>query len=467
MMERPPFLQSERPGTWAAMTADEKFCFHTKHWATPGDDQFRTPEIAACYRKRARRLLDTVDLKEPDEVPVYFLSEGYVLTHAGIASKTVFYDQDQLLDALAKLYDTYPLDYRIVNFVQSGPALDILGMRQIRWPGSSVEGSALEGDDDPFQYVEDEYMRADEYDELINNPEGYFLRKYCPRIFGHLPGLAQLPNVFSLVETTGFTATLTGLSKGTEARRAIERLLDASDQAGEAMAKSLAVDMKIRRRYGIPDLFGGITKPPYDIIGDTMRCTLGIVKDIYTRPDKVQAAVTALVPMAVQAGIQMARASGNPFIFIPLHKGSDDFLSPEQFKQFYWPTLKATMQGLIEEGFIPVPFAEGSYNQRLDIIAQDPLAKGRSMWIFDRTDMGAAKEKIGSWACIAGNVPASLFKQAGPDMLTSYCRNLIETCAPGGGFCLSPGAIINQANHHNVVAFLECGRRFGTYSGRS
>lgn len=452
-----------RPEGWAQMTGDHKYAYHAKNWADPGDAVFKTPEVAALYRKRTRRILDTVALKEPDEVPVYFLAEGYVMAHGKLPSKAAFYDVDQFILSLVSLHETYQLDYRILSFIQSGPALDILGMRQIRWPGSAVPGSALAGDD-PFQYVEDEYMRADEYDELINNPEGYFLRKYCPRIFGRLPGLSRLPNVFSLVETTGFASTLTGLSKGTEARQAIDRLLSAADQAGEVMAKLNHADMQIRRDHGIPNLFGGITKTPYDIIGDTMRCTLGIVKDIYTRPEKVEAAVEALVPMAVQAGIWSAGASPNPFVVIPLHKGSDDFLSPEQFRQFYWPTLKATMQGLIDEGFIPVPFAEGSYDRRLDIIAADPLPKGRSVWIFDRTDMAAAKEKIGPWACIAGNVPASLFKQAGPDLLRSYCRDLIETCAPGGGFCLSPGTIINQANHENVVAFLECGKRFGAYA---
>jgi hypothetical protein len=444
------------------MTGDEKYAYHAKHWVAPKNAVFNTPEIEALYQKRAQRILDAVALREPDEVPVYFLAEGYVMAHGKLPSKAAFYDIEQFICALLSLHESYKLDYRILSFIQSGPALDILGMRQIRWPGSMVPGSAL-ACDDPFQYVEDEYMRADEYDELISNPEGYFLRRYCPRIFGSLQGLCSLPNVFSLVETTGFASTLAGLSKGTTARQALDRLLNAADQAGEVMEKLAAADMKIRGHYGIPDLFGGITKTPYDIIGDTMRCTLGIVKDIYSRPEKVEAAVNALVPMAVQAGISTTRANPNPFVVIPLHKGSDDFLSPEQFRQFYWPTLKATMQGLIDEGFIPVPFAEGAYDKRLDIIAADPLPKGRSVWIFDRTDMAAAKEKIGPWACIAGNVPASLFKQASPDMLVSYCRDLIETCAPGGGFCLSPGTIINQANHENVSAFLECGRQFGTY----
>ena len=239
--------------------------------------------------------------------------------------------------------------------------------------------------------------------------------------------------------------------------------LKAADQTREALAAYLDAYTRIRNRWATPNLFGGITKSPYDIIGDTMRCTVGIVKDIYSRPEKVRAAVNALVPMAVQMGVQMAETFHSPFILIPLHKGSDDFMSPEQFENFYWPTLKATMQGIIDGGFVPVPFVEGSFSRRLDTVAADPLPAGRSMWIFDRTDMNAAKEKLGPWACIAGNVPASLFRQGTPQMLEAYCQNLIETCARGGGFCLFPGTIIDRANPENIRAYLGCGKKFGCY----
>ena len=68
----------------------------------------------------------------------------------------------------------------------------------------------------------------------------------------------------------------------------------------------------------------------------------------------------------------------------------------------YWPTLKETMQGIIDHGFVPVPFVEGTFDRRLDTMAADPLPKSRSMWIFDRAHMKAAKEKIGGRAGFNG-----------------------------------------------------------------
>jgi len=75
--------------------------------------------------------------------------------------------------------------------------------------------------------------------------------------------------------------------------------------------------------------------------------------DIYRRPAKLLAAMEKLTPIMIGMGVGAAQQTGNPLIFIPLHKGADGFLSDEQFKKFYWPTLRQVIVGLIENGCIP------------------------------------------------------------------------------------------------------------------
>ena len=43
---------------------------------------------------------------------------------------------------------------------------------------------------------------------------------------------------------------------------------------------------------------------------------------------------------------------GGAFAMFPLHKGADGFMSQDQFEKFYWPTLKAFMEGLNEAGLV-------------------------------------------------------------------------------------------------------------------
>lgn len=140
-------------------------------------------------------------------------------------------------------------------------------------------------------------------------------------------------------------------------------------------------------------------------------------------------------------------------------------MSLEQFERFYWPSFKQLLLGIVDAGLVPISFVEGSYDQRLDFIAEKGgLPAGKTAWLFDRTDMRAVKEKIGTWACVGGNVPASLFMTGGPKEMDEYCKELIDTCAPDGGFFLAPGAIINEAKDENFHTYMASTRKYGLYS---
>ena len=83
--------------------------------------------------------------------------------------------------------------------------------------------------------------------------------------------------------------------------------------------------------------------------------------------------------------------------------------------------------------------------------------------MFDQTDMAAAKEKFGSWAAIGGNVPASLFKAGTPREMEDYVKGLIDTAAPGGGYFVAPGAVIDDATAENVHAYIKATHEHGVY----
>jgi uroporphyrinogen-III decarboxylase len=137
-------------------------------------------------------------------------------------------------------------------------------------------------------------------------------------------------------------------------------------------------------------------------------------------------------------------------------------MSRKQFEKFYWPGLKKVIDALVEDGIMVSLFAEGSHNQRLDYYGDFP--KGWVSWLFDRTDMAAAKKAIGDRCCISGNVPASLMVAGTPMEVKEYCRNLIETCAPGGGYILAGGCSATETkNPDNFRVYMEAAVEYGTY----
>jgi uroporphyrinogen-III decarboxylase len=244
---------------------------------------------------------------------------------------------------------------------------------------------------------------------------------------------------------------------------AFEALMEAGKAAQEWIGAVAGIQGPAQAEKGLPGTMGGFTKAPFDYIGDTLRGTHGIMLDMYRHPEKLIEACNRLVPIAVNMAVNGANQSGKPMILIPLHKGADGFMSSPDFEKFYWPSLKATILGLIEEGIVPLLFVEGGYNQRLDIIADAGLPVGKTIWYFDQTDMAAAKEKIGGWACISGNVPASLFKAGTPAQMEDGVKKLMDTAAPGGGYFIANGAILDDAEADNVHAYLKAGKTYGVY----
>jgi uroporphyrinogen-III decarboxylase len=212
---------------------------------------------------------------------------------------------------------------------------------------------------------------------------------------------------------------------------------------------------------GFPAFFGGGTKAPFDTIGDTLRGTRGIMMDMYRQPDKLLRACEQFVPIAVKMGVDNAKLNGCPVVFIPLHKGADGFMSDQQFKKFYWPTLKAVFEGLIAEGCIPFPWAEGGYNSRLDVIKDSP--KGKVFWGFDTTDMAKAKKVLDGVSAIGGNMPISTLAVGTTDDVKNAVKKLINDCAKGGGYIMMTGAVVENIPPANVKMMIDACKEYGVY----
>jgi uroporphyrinogen-III decarboxylase len=199
---------------------------------------------------------------------------------------------------------------------------------------------------------------------------------------------------------------------------------------------------------------------PYDFFADMMRGTKGIARDMFRQPEKLHEAMDFHLKMTLSM-IKNIPMSDCPVCTMPLHKGDDTFMSDKQFEEYYWPGLRAIMMAMVEEGLVPMPFAEGKYTKRLKQIADTP--KTAVAWWFDQTDMAEAKRIIGDRCCIMGNIPTSIIKTGTTAQVKSYCKDLIETCAPGGGFILSGGAAIDNGNMENLKAIMESAYEYGTY----
>jgi uroporphyrinogen-III decarboxylase len=200
---------------------------------------------------------------------------------------------------------------------------------------------------------------------------------------------------------------------------------------------------------------------PFDDFADLMRGTRGITMDMFRQPKKLLEAMDFWADLVIDSTIKNFPMTATPICVMPLHKGDDMFMSDKQFSTFYWPTLKKIFMAMINEGLVPMPFAEGRYTNRLKQITDMP--KSSMVWLFDQTDMCEAKRVLGDIFCIAGNMPSSVLLTGTPQQVKENCHNLIQTCAPGGGYILSGGISIDKGSIDNLRAMMEASKEFGIY----
>jgi hypothetical protein len=408
------------------------------------------------YRQREKRVNDAIGLKKPDRVPIMVLFGFFPARYAGITIQDAMYDPDKMWDAQWKtLNDFQPdMDQNPYFLRYLGPILETLDFKQLIWPGHGMKA------DHTYQFVEGEYMTAGEYDHFLLDTTDFMMRRYWPRVCGGLKGFEKLPPLHNIISYYMGIPSGFGAFSLPEVIQALEVLKKAGQESARIGVYARKYGEKTREA-GYPLQVGAISQAPYDTLGDFFRGTKGLMLDMYRRPDKVLKACEHILPFMIEMAVNGYKASGNPRVFIPIHKGLDGFMSLEQFKKFYWPTLRELMVALIKEGLNPCPLWEGDCTSRLDVIKDIP--EGKACYAFEATDMIKAKKVLGGRVCIRGNVPLSVLIAGTPKDVRVHVKALIDVVGKDGGYIMDSSTGLDDAKPENVKAMFEATREYGLY----
>ena len=442
----------QRPDNWAELTPQQKRDIRLERWASGEGIKFDSPEAEKNYKARATRLAKAARMEIPDRVPCMVPTGWFPAINAGITLKEAMYDPEKMKKAWLKFVDEYDSDTFDGTLFFQAAANDLLEAKTMKWPGHGLPDNTHS-----YQYVEGEYMKADEYDIFMKDPLDFQLRYLLPRTYGTFELFADVP---SFASYQGLPQRLMAMCSDPRFIKLAKAIYQAS-QAMQAFQKASAETTQEALARGFPIFRGGMAVAPFDVFADNLRGTHGILMDMYRQPEKIHEAMEFALPQLLQGAIAMSDMADCPVVMMPLHKGDDTFMSDKQFETFYWPTFRRLLIGMVEEGLIPFPVAEGAYNRRLEVIKD--LPKASVIWMFDQTDMANAKKILGDTCCICGNVPVSLAYTGSAGEMKEYCRKLIETCAPGGGYILSGGSTFDMAKPENIVAMMTAAKKYGVY----
>jgi len=418
-------------------------------------NDFQTPAAKAAYDARWQRIMDCVNLKTPDRMPTAMFCTFWLAKYGGVSCRQLMYDYDKTKEIGERAITEFEPDvyHPWMLTVPVGPALEALDYKQLSWPGHGV------GDSQPYQYLDREYMKPEEYDEFIADPTGFYLRKYLPRVAGAFEGFEEFPDLpgqhyFRLI---GAVRSF-GQPK---MRAALERILKASEEVDRFISEHGAFTRRMAS-LGFPTHHIATSASPYDLVADYFRGATGMMKDLYRNKDKLLELVDKACVFLTRNTISWSKASGHPIVFIPLHWAADPFMSDAQFKTFWWPSFRKMMINLIDAGIIPMPWWEADCTKRLEVIRDIP--PGKCIYWFERTDMVKAFDVLGDVVALRGNIPASVMTTGTPADVDAAVRHLADNVFQKGGKLILDGAngISDETPVDNVRAMFAAARKYGS-----
>lgn len=409
------------------------------------------PNMAALAQ-RAKRVQDAIQLREPDRVPFVPTIGNVVALEYGVSIKDAMLDQKNAIPAIDRLLEDMKPDYFYAPDFFPKKTLDILNPININYPGKTPEM----GDNFTYQVADHTFLEDDEYDIFLKDPSAFLMKKVLTNKFQALQGLGIL-NPYSLCGSTvmGFASLA-----APPLTQALEAMLEAGKTTQEYIDSSVALIMHLVGK-GYPVWGSAVASHPFDDFADNIRGLLNTVMDLKTDPELLAEAVDRYTEVSIPAAINLAKMSHSDNIFIPLHIGVDEFMSPEDYNKYYWPPLKKMIHALIDADITPFIFCEGNYYTRLETIKDVP--KGKVIYFFEKQDMANAKKVLGDTACIAGNFDTGLLMHGTKEQIVEETKRLLDICAPGGGYMMSNSISLDNCKRENLAAWYEATERYGKY----
>lgn len=381
------------------------------------------------YAQRLGRYQSVIALEPTDRIPIAPGSNYFSEIYSGNNNQETIYSSEKWLQAEEAFINDFPEVDVLRNNRVWAPLYDAVNLQSYKLPGRDLPPMSN------IQFVEKEYMKADEYDLLINNKLEFMMERFLPRMLG------------DMAEKGSVRASMTLLKGGM-----------AHVMTGQVMRNR---SIYLQTKLGMPQPMTGAFLAPFDALSDCMRGLRAVLLDMYRQPDKVLAACDVLVDEMVNFALSTADPLKRYPIFVPTHKPT--FLSPKQFDKFYWPSFKKVMQILIDQGYTIRAYLEGDWGAHWHHMLE--LPKGKVLCDIDNQgDIFKAKKDIGYHQCIAGGIQDTMLILGTPQEIRDRVKILCETVGKDGGFIISGGCNIPyDTKPENFRAMIEATIEYGTY----
>jgi len=359
-------------------------------------NEFANENVRQKYEERLKNYTDSLCMREPDRLVVGVNYHTAQIAWAKTNVRKCVYDGDFYAETCSDFYGDYDIDLITVPLINPLELIWVLGRNT----------HFISSDGITVQHRENCPMEGDEYDELIADPMEFITGTLFPRKF---PQLVQ-------DHDTSY------------------ELLRAAAEAFIRHRKGLAKYIALaKHKYGILPFNGGKVYVPFDLIMDRLRGIKPTMFDIRRQPEKVIKASEALMTLYMKPLAKLKQIV--PHGFLTLH--APPFLNRKQFERFFWPHLREMLTYIHDNGSITWVQLQGDCEHILDYFLE--LPKGSVILHLEKEDPIKVKKKYGYHVVIQAGIPLTWYKYKSKQECLDYAKEIIEECAPGGGFIFGAG----------------------------
>lgn len=357
------------------------------------------------YQERLTRIKAAIAMDKPDRIPIVIANDAFAPHHMGV--KMAEFVRSAELANKTMLDSAIELGVDGVQLVTAVPHLvaGFYWLSRMKLPGVEL------GENELWQVSEQELMKVEDYDTIINKGWNAFISDYFENRLDNFlqkvgPDLKRMPEF-------------------------VKNFIDA----------------------GIPVIRNGSIPPtPYEMFcgGRTM---VRFMKDLYKIPDKVQAAMEAILDETLESTRQALQTT-KPFgVWVGGWRGAPEFLNPKLWDRFVWPYFKKYADLALSEGVVPIFHIDSDWERALENFKEFP--KGKCIISPDgMTNIYKIKEVLGDRMCIMGDVPPAMLTLGTPDEVYNYSAQLVNDLGPTG-FILGQGCDLPpNAKPENVKAMV-------------
>lgn len=404
---------------------------------------YKDAATKTLFEAREARYLTAMGGGTPDRVPIRFFMQEAAARVAGYSIQQVATDYNLAFEATRKAGDVLGCDAVMLNAIWSTYTVGkAAGWRYLYVPGVDVALDSVLQFGEPSK-PEDEFLRADEYEEFTADPTAFLVNKWMARASSRVQprgGYVDFDHNVSL-----WSGAL-----------AYANYMHAFGPAAQ----------RLKEESGIVSANAGMIKAPFDILCDKFRGFVNAAIDSLERPETVRKACEALIPHIVANALAGADPDKKVPITIWAHRGCVPFISRHTFDTIMWPTLKPVFEEIIAKGYQILFYGEGNWEAHYDTLCTLPA--GSIIYHLDRGDPKLAARKFKDRFAISGGMRYDVLARGSQQDVRAHLDELFAVLKPGGGYILDATALmLHDVKPENLRAAVDYTMEHGVYSQSS